>query len=123
MARVGRRASEGGSNAGRAAAEHPGHLGDDIAITNRSCYSDGLMGYRTGLSKVGVPGAELAAGERLPAVHRALRARGLIRFWTGDWYQAHGELANACCTVASPRGGERDRSVDPGDPARIPRKV
>jgi hypothetical protein len=28
-------------------AEHSRHLGDDIGITNLSCYSEGLMGYRT----------------------------------------------------------------------------
>jgi len=28
-------------------AEHLGIWGDDIGITNLSCYSDGLMGYRT----------------------------------------------------------------------------
>ena len=42
---------------------------------------------------------------------------GNVWEWTGDWYQAHGELAHACCTVASPLGGERERSVDPPDPA------
>jgi formylglycine-generating enzyme required for sulfatase activity len=43
--------------------------------------------------------------------------------WTADWYQAHGELADACCTVANPRGGTRQRSVDPGDAAGVPRRV
>jgi hypothetical protein len=33
--------------------------GDDIGISNLSCYSDGLMGYRTGMSKVGIPGADV----------------------------------------------------------------
>ena len=48
---------------------------------------------------------------------------GNVWEWTSDWYQAHSELADACCTVANPRGGERYRSVDPNDAARIPRKV
>jgi sulfatase modifying factor 1 len=48
---------------------------------------------------------------------------GNVWEWTGDWYQAHGEQAQACCTPANPRGGDRDRSVDPRDPAAIPRKV
>src|SRR4029453_310535 len=37
---------------------------------------------------------------------------GNVWEWTTDWYQAHGELADACCTAANPRGGERHRSVD-----------
>jgi sulfatase modifying factor 1 len=52
--------------------------------------------------------------------------------WTTDWYQDHtarrehggaaGQL-HPCCTVADPRGGPRDASVDPADPAGMPRKV
>ena len=48
---------------------------------------------------------------------------GNVWEWTSDWYQAHGELAHACRTLDSPRGGERHRSVDPNDPVRVPRKV
>jgi formylglycine-generating enzyme required for sulfatase activity len=48
---------------------------------------------------------------------------GNVWEWTPDWYQAHGELADACCTVANPRGGTRQRSVDPGDAAGVPRRV
>jgi sulfatase modifying factor 1 len=48
---------------------------------------------------------------------------GNVWEWTIDWYQSHGEIADACCTVNSPRGGERHRSVDPNDPVRVPRKV
>jgi formylglycine-generating enzyme len=48
---------------------------------------------------------------------------GNVWEWTCDWYQAHGEISHACCTVDSPRGGERHRSVDPNDPVGVPRKV
>ena len=48
---------------------------------------------------------------------------GNVWEWTSDWYQAHGELSHACCTVANPRGGKRKHSVDPGDRAAIPRRV
>jgi formylglycine-generating enzyme len=48
---------------------------------------------------------------------------GNVWEWTIDWYQEHGKIDSPCCTVANPRGGERNASLDPGDPAKIPRKV
>ena len=44
--------------------------------------------------------------------------------WTTDWYQTHGEIKHACCTIDNPRGGEAETSYDPRTPdVRIPRKV
>ena len=89
--------------------------GDDIGITNLSCYSDGLMGYRTpnidrianegmrftdsygeqsctagrspfitgqsvyrtGLSKVGMPGVDMGLSRRRPDDRRDAQAAGL----------------------------------------------
>jgi sulfatase modifying factor 1 len=49
---------------------------------------------------------------------------GNVWEWTDDWYQAYRAPDHACCTVANPRGGDRDRSYDPHQPqVRIPRKV
>jgi formylglycine-generating enzyme len=51
---------------------------------------------------------------------------GNVWEWTTDWFQEHGEIAHACCTVSNPRGGELERSYDPNELAhgiRIPRKV
>jgi formylglycine-generating enzyme required for sulfatase activity len=43
---------------------------------------------------------------------------GNVWEWTSDWYAGHAVSAAPCCS-----GAARVRSVDPRDPARIPRKV
>ena len=48
---------------------------------------------------------------------------GNVWEWTTDWYQEHGKITKSCCTLANPRGGDRERSVDPRDQVRIPRRV
>jgi len=49
---------------------------------------------------------------------------GNVWQWTTDWYQEHGRIKKACCTIDDPRGGERNESFDPHTPdVRIPRKV
>ncbi|SPB13790.1 sulfatase modifying factor 1 (C-alpha-formyglycine- generating enzyme 1) [Caballeronia novacaledonica] len=49
---------------------------------------------------------------------------GNVWEWTSDWYQDHGKIVKACCTLDDPRGGSRDASVDARNPQiRIPRKV
>lgn len=48
---------------------------------------------------------------------------GNVWEWTSDWYQDHSNIDSPCCTASNPRGGERDGSLDPRDPAGIPRKV
>ncbi len=98
--------------------------GDDIGITNLSCYSDGLMGYRTpnidrvadegvrftdyygeqsctagraafitgqnpyrtGLTKVGLPGADLGIRGEDPTIATALKAQG---YATGQFGKNH----------------------------------
>ncbi len=98
--------------------------GDDIGITNLSCYSDGLMGYRTpnidriadegarftdyygeqsctagraafitgqnpyrtGLTKVGMPGAELGLRDEDPTLATALKEQG---YRTGQFGKNH----------------------------------
>jgi arylsulfatase len=98
--------------------------GDDIGITNLSCYSDGLMGYRTpnidriaaegirftdyygeqsctagraafitgqnpyrsGLTKVGMPGAAIGYQQANPTIARALKERG---YATGQFGKNH----------------------------------
>ena len=49
---------------------------------------------------------------------------GNVWEWTTDWYQEHGKIQHACCTLNNPRGGEPDDSLDPRTPdVRIPRRV
>jgi len=98
--------------------------GDDIGISNLSCYSDGLMGYRTpnidriategvrftdyygeqsctagraafitgqnpyrtGLTKVGMPGADIGLGAADPTIATALKAQG---YTTGQFGKNH----------------------------------
>jgi formylglycine-generating enzyme len=45
--------------------------------------------------------------------------------WTQDWYVARhpADAAKACCIPRNPRGPRAEESIDPNDPARIPRKV
>ncbi len=98
--------------------------GDDIGISNLSCYSDGLMGYRTpnidriadegarftdyygeqsctagraafitgqnpyrtGLTKVGMPGADLGLRDEDPTIATALKEQG---YTTGQFGKNH----------------------------------
>jgi sulfatase modifying factor 1 len=49
---------------------------------------------------------------------------GNVWQWTTDWYQDHGKIKRACCTIDNPRGGRQDESFDPRTPKiRIPRRV
>ena len=120
-------------------AEQPNILviwGDDIGITNLSCYSDGLMGYRTpnidriadegmrftdsygeqsctagrssfitgqsvyrtGLSKVGMPGADVGLQAEDPTIAELLKPLG---YATGQFGKNHlGDLNKFLPTVA-----------------------
>lgn len=49
---------------------------------------------------------------------------GNVWEWTTDWYQDHGRIQHACCTLQNPRGAAVDESYDPCLPEiKIPRKV
>jgi sulfatase modifying factor 1 len=49
---------------------------------------------------------------------------GNVWEWTTDWFQDHGKITRACCTLDNPRGGEAEQSIDARTPqVRIPRKV
>ena len=49
---------------------------------------------------------------------------GNVWEWTTDWYQDHGKIKKACCTLENPRGGDPDQSHDPRlANVRIPRRV
>jgi formylglycine-generating enzyme required for sulfatase activity len=50
---------------------------------------------------------------------------GNVWEWTVDWYTPNhaGEQVKSCCVPRNPRGGNEAQSVNPSDPARIPRRV
>jgi len=49
---------------------------------------------------------------------------GNVWEWTTDWYQEHGKIKHACCTIDNPRGGDPSQSYDPRTPQiKIPRRV
>ena len=49
---------------------------------------------------------------------------GNVWEWTTDWYQEHGKIKKACCTLDNPRGPPREASFDPSSPElKIARKV
>jgi len=49
---------------------------------------------------------------------------GNVWEWTTDWYQEHGKIRHACCTLENPRGGRAEESHDPRIAnVRIPRRV
>ena len=135
--------------------------GDDIGITNLSCYSDGVMGYRTsnidriaeegvrftdfygeqsctagrsafitgqsvfrtGLSKVGMPGADLGLRAEDPTIAELLKPLG---YATGQFGKNHlGDKDEFLPTnhgfdeffgvvPRSPGGGHHDRQHEPG---------
>ena len=106
--------------------------GDDIGITNLSCYSDGLMGYRTpnidrianegmrftdsygeqsctagrsafitgqsvfrtGLSKVGMPGSAVVAQAEDPTIAELLKNHG---YSTGQFGKNHSGTRTSTC--------------------------
>ena len=43
--------------------------------------------------------------------------------WTADWFATRHEALGPCCGTGAPRAANREGSVDPADPAAIPRKV
>jgi arylsulfatase A-like enzyme len=117
--------------------------GDDIGITNLSCYSDGLMGYRTpnidrianegmrftdsygeqsctagrssfitgqsvfrtGLSKVGLPGAPVGLRAEDPTIAELLKNHGYATGQFGKTTSATGTSTYRPCTASTNSSG------------------
>ena len=64
------------------------------------------------------------AGSFPPNGYGLFDMAGNVWQWTTDWFQEHGRIKKACCTIDNPRGAVRDESFDPNARGlRIPRKV
>jgi hypothetical protein len=129
------RTTRGGTAHAERKTQHLGHFGDDIGISNLSCYSDGMMGYRTpnidriasegmrftdsygeqsctagrtafisgqsvyrtGMSKVGVPGVDIGWAAEDPTIAELLKPLG---YATGQFGKNHfGDLNKHLPTV------------------------
>ena len=97
--------------------------GDDIGITNLSCYSDGLMGYRTpNIDRIADEGMRFtdAYGEQSCTAGRAAFITGQSVFRTGP---QQGRAARDPTSACSPRippspSSSRSRATRPPSSAR-----
>ena len=145
--------------------------GDDIGISNLSCYSRGMMGYstpnidriadegmlftdsygeqsctagrssfitgqsvyRTGMSKVGMPGVDIGLQKEDPTIAELLKPMG---YATGQFGKNHlGDLnkflptahgstsSSATCITSTPRRSRRTRTIRPPRRRRLLRKA
>jgi len=68
--------------------------------------------------------ATAPVGSFPPNAHGLFDMAGNVWQWTTDWFQDHGRIKKACCTIDNPRGAARNDSFDSRTPGvQIPRKV
>jgi hypothetical protein len=94
------------------------YYGEQSCTAGRSSYITGQSVYRTGLSKVGLPGAALGMQVEDPNIPGLLKAEGYVTGQFGKPRTTASMSSSATCITSMPKKSPRTRTI-----LRIPRSV